>query len=171
MVLNSDIKDRLKKLLLLFCHAEMVFVRAWSLDHFTREYVPLINSIWIITPVGLLHVWVKKFKASLIFFKLSILVLNNVIWVDLFAILFDEAQHVVKISMTGYVPVFYEVIILFIKLQNFLLMLLISRLKGLYLIIFFFDGLLMFFLYFVCKPLPNLWEYHIAAVSSEVFCL
>ena len=164
LVLNSDINDRLKKLLLLFCHAEMVFVRAWSLDHFTREYVPLINSIWIITPVGLLHVWVKKFKASLIFFKLSILVLNNVIWVDLFAILFDEAQHVVKISTTGYVPVFYEVINPFIKPQNFQLM-------GLYLTVTVCDGLLMFFLYFVCKLLPNMRKQYIAAVPSEVFSL
>ena len=51
----------------------------------------------------------------------------------LFAILFDEAQNVVKTSTTSYVSVFYEFINLFIKLQNFLLM-------GLYLIIFFFDG-------------------------------
>ena len=33
----------------------------------------------------------------------------------LLSILFDEAQDVVKISTTGYVPVFYEVINLFIK--------------------------------------------------------
>ena len=73
-----------------------------------------MNSIWIITPASLLHVWATKFKTSLIFFKLSILTSNNVIWVDLFAILFDEAQHI-KISTTSYVPVFYEVINLFIK--------------------------------------------------------
>ena len=48
------------------------------------------------------------------------------------AILFDETQHVVKTSTTGYVPVFYEVINLFIELQNVMLM-------GLYLIVFFFD--------------------------------
>ena len=47
----------------------------------------------------------------------------------------------------------------------------ICKLKGLYLIIFFFDGLLMVFLDFVCELLPNLWEYHITAVSSEVCCL
>ena len=77
---------------------------------------------------------------------MSILTLNNVIWMDLLAILFDEARHVVKTSATGYVPVFYEVINFFIKPQNFLLMLLISRLKGFSLIatvgnccIFFFD--------------------------------
>ena len=124
----------------------MVFVIVWFLDHFTLEYVPSMNSIWIITPASLLHVWVTKFKTSLIFFKLSILTSNNVIRVNLFAILFDKAQHVVKISTTGYVPVFYEVINLFIKLQNFMLMFFICRLKGLYLIValgkfyfFFFD--------------------------------
>ena len=82
----------------------------------------------------MIHRWaITKFKESLIFFKLSILTLNNVKWVRLFAILFDEAQNVVKTSTTSYVSVFYEFINLFIKLQNFLLM-------GLYLIIFFFDG-------------------------------
>ena len=91
-----------------------------------------MNSIWIITTAGLLHVWVTKFKTSLILFKQPILGLNNVIWVDSFAILFDEAQHVVKIYTTGYVPIFYKVINLFIKPQNFMLM-------GLYLILFFFD--------------------------------
>ena len=84
-------KDSLKKFSLLFRQAEMVFVIVWFLDHFTLEYVPSMNSIWIITPVSLLHVWVTKFKASLIFFKLSILTSNNVIWVGLFAILFDKA--------------------------------------------------------------------------------
>ena len=122
-----------------------------------------MNSIWIITPASLLHVWATKFKTSLIFFKLSILTSNNVIWVDLFAILFDEAQHV-KISTTSYVPVFYEVINLFIKPQNFLLM-------GLYLTVTVCDGVLMFFLYFACKLLPNMRKQHIAAVSSEIFCL
>ena len=109
-----------------------------------------MNSIWIITFVSHLHVWVTKLKTSLIFLKLSILTSNNVIWVGLLAILFDEAQHVAKISTTGYVPVFYEVIHLFIKPQNFLLMGLICSLKGLYLIIFYFNDLLMFFFYLVC---------------------
>ena len=149
----------------------MVFVIVWFLDHFMPEYVPSMNSIWIITPADFLHVWVTKFKTFFIFFKLSILTSNNVIWVGLLAILFNEAQHVVKTSTTGYVPVFYEVINLFIKLQNFLLMFFICKFKGLYLIIFFFDGLLMFFLYFVSKPLPNMRKQHITAVSSEVFCL
>ena len=121
-----------------------------------------MNSIWIITPASLLHVWVTKFKTSLIFFKLSILTSNNVIRVNLFAILFDKAQHVVKISTTGYVPVFYEVINLFIKLQNFLLM-------GLYLIIYFFDGLLMH--HFVCDLLLNMRKQHIKTMLSKVFCL
>ena len=133
MILNSDIKGSLKKFSLLFCQAEMVFVIIWFLDHFTLEYVPSLNGVWIITPVGLLHVWVTKFKTSLIFFKLYILASNNVIWMGLFAILFNGAQHVVKISTTGYVPAFYEVINLFIKPQNFLLI-------GLYLIIFFFNN-------------------------------
>ena len=117
----------------------MVFVIVWFLDYFTLEYVPSVNSIWIITSADLLHVWVTKFKTFFIFFKLSILTSNNVIWVGLFSIFFNEAQHVIKISMTGDVPVFYEVINLFIKPQNFLLMGLICCLKGLYLIIFFFN--------------------------------
>ena len=120
----------------------MVFVIIWFLDHFTLEYVLSMNSIWIITPASLLHVWVTKFKTFFIFFKLSILSLNNVIWVDLFAILFNEAQHV-KISMTRYMPAFYEVINLFIKLQNVLLMFFICKLKGFYLIVTVCDGLLM----------------------------
>ena len=97
----------------------MVFVIVWFLDYFTLEYVPSVNSIWIITSADLLHVWVTKFKTFFIFFKLSILTSNNVIWVGLLAILFNEAQHVVKTSTTGYVPVFYEVINLFIKPQDF----------------------------------------------------
>ena len=121
LVLNSDAKDSLKKFWLLFRQAEMIFVIAWFLDHFTLKYVPSMNSIWIITPASLFHVRVTKFKASLIIFKESILTSNNVVWVNFFAILYNEAQHVVKISATGYVPVFYEVINLFIKPQNFLL--------------------------------------------------
>ena len=120
----------------LLCHqAEMVFIIVWFLDHLALEYVPSMNSIWIITPASLLHVWVTKFKTSLIFFKLSILTSNNVIWVGLLAILFNEAEHVVKIFATGYMPAFYQVINLFIKLQNFLLMFFICRLKGFYLIV------------------------------------
>ena len=121
LVLNSDAKDSLKKFWLLFRQAEMIFVIAWFLDHFTLKYVSSMNSTWIITPASLFHVRVTKFKASLIIFKQSILTSNNVVWVNFFAILYNEAQHVVKISTTGYVPVFYEAINLFIKPQNFLL--------------------------------------------------
>ena len=121
----------------------MVFVIVWFLDHFTLEYVPSMNSIWIITPTSLLHVWVTKFKTFFTFFKLSILTSNNVIWVNFSAILFDKTQDVVKISTTDYVPIFYEVINLVIKLQNFLLMFFIRKLKGLYLIVTVCDGLLM----------------------------
>ena len=73
------------------------------------------------------------------------------------AILFDETQHVVKTSMTGYVPVFYEVINLFIKPQNFLLMLLLSKLTGFYLIVTVCDGLLMFFLNFFNSCIKPTW--------------
>ena len=141
MILNSGIKDGLKKFLLFFHQAEMVFVIVRFLDHFTLVYVLSVHSIWIITPAGLFHVWVTKSKTFLMFFKLSILTSNNVIWVSLLSILFNKAQHVVKTSTTGYVPIFHEVINLFIKPKNFLLM-------ALYLIVFFFDGLLMFFRYF-----------------------
>ena len=117
----------LKKFSLFFRQAEMIFVITWFLDHFTLEYVPSMNSIWIITPADLLHAWVTKFKAFFIFSKLSISTSNNIIWGSLFAILFNEAQHVVKISTTGYVLVFYEVINLFVKLQHFLLMFFICK--------------------------------------------
>ena len=123
-----------------------------------------MNGVWIITFVNHFHAWVTKFKPSFMFFKLLVLTSNNVIWVNFSTILFDETQRVVKAPTTGYVPVCYEIINLFIKLQNFLLM-------GLYLIFFFFDGLLVFFLYFVCKLLSNMRKQHIAAVSSECFCL
>ena len=118
----------------------MVFVVVWFLDHFTLESIPLINSIGIVAFVNHLHVWVTKFKPSFMFFQLLILTLNNVIWVDFSAILFDETQRFVKASAVGYVPVCYEVINLFIKPQNFLLMFFICKRKGLYLIIFFFKG-------------------------------
>ena len=74
------------------------------------------------------------------FFKLLVLTSNNIIWVSLPSILFNETQYVVKTSTAGYVPVCYEVINLFIELQKFLLMLFIFNTKCLYLIIFFFDG-------------------------------
>ena len=43
----------------------------------------------------------------------------------------------------SYMPVCYEAINLFTEPQNFMLMFLICRFKGLYLIVFLFDGLLM----------------------------
>ena len=94
-----------------------------------------MNTIWIITFGSHLHAWVRKFKPSLIFFQLPILTSNNVIWVRLFTVLFDKTQHIVKTSTTGYVPVCYEVMNLFIKPQNFLLMCFICKCKGLYLIV------------------------------------
>ena len=110
-----------------------------------------MNDVWIITFVNHLHAWVTKFKPSLMFFKLLVLTPNNVInviWVNFSAILFDGTQHVVKISMAGYLPVCYEIINLSIEPENFLLMLFICKLKGFYLIVTACDGLLIFFLYF-----------------------
>ena len=66
---------------------------------------------------------------------------------------------------------FYGVTNLFIKPQNFLLMSLICKLKGLYLIATACDGLWMFFFHFVCKLLSNMNKQHISSVSPEVFCL
>ena len=143
LVLNSDIQGKFKDFLLLFRQAEMVFVVIWFLDHFMLEPVPSVNGVWIIAFVSHLHVWMTKLKPSLMFFKLSILTPNKVISVNFSAILFYKTQHVVKRSTTGYGPVCYEVINLFIKLQNFLLMLLISKLKGFSLIVTVCDGLLM----------------------------
>ena len=71
LILNSNIKDSLKKFSLLFRQAEMVFVIVWFLDHFTLEYVPSVDGVWIITATGLLHVWVMKLEPCLIFFKLN----------------------------------------------------------------------------------------------------
>ena len=122
MVLNSDIQGSFKKFLLLFCQAKMIFVIIWLFDHFTLKPVPSVNGVWTITFVNHLHLWLTKFKPSFMFFKLSVLTSNNVIWVNFFAILFDETQHVVKTSTTGYVSVCYEVINPFIKPQDFLLM-------------------------------------------------
>ena len=54
---------------------------------------------------------------------------------DFPAILVDETQRLVKTSTTAYVPVCNEVINLFIKPQNFMLMFFICKLKGLYLLV------------------------------------
>ena len=69
------------------------------------------------------------------FLKLPVLTLNNVLWVKVFAVLFDETQHILKTSTAGYMLVCYEVINLFIDTQNFLLIFFICKLKGLYLIV------------------------------------
>ena len=130
MTLNSDIQGKFKEFSLLFGQSEMVFVIVWFLDHFTLKPVPSVNGVWMIRFVNHLHVWVTIFKPSLMFFKLLVLTSNNIIWMPFSAILFDETQHVVKISMTGYVPVCYEIINLFIKPQNFLLMFFICRLRA-----------------------------------------
>ena len=142
MTLNSNIQGSFKKFLLLFCQAEKVFVIAWLFDHFILKPVPSVNGIWIITFVSHLHAWVTKFKPLFMFFQLLVLTLNNVIWMNFFAVLFDEARHVVKTSAAGCVPVIYEVINLFIEPQNFLLFFL-CKLKGFYLFATACDGLLM----------------------------
>ena len=105
-----------------------------------------MNGVWIITFVNHPHVWVTNFKSSFMFFKLSVLTSNNVIWMKFSAILFDEKQHIVKTSAAGFMPVCYEIINLFTKFQNFLLMGFICKFKGLYLIVMTCDGLLMFLL-------------------------
>ena len=169
--LNSDVQDSFKKCSLPFRRAEMVFIVIWFLDHFTLEPVPPMNSIWIIIFVSHLHVGVTKFKPWLMFLQLPILTLNNVIWVKFSAILFEETQHVVKISTAGYVPVCYQVINLFIELQNFLLMLLIFKLKGLYLIVTACDGLLMFFLDLFDSCIKPTWYDVFQDVLFERFTL
>ena len=142
LVLNSDIQGSLKRFSFLICQVGMVFVIVWFLDHFMFKPVPLVNGVWIITFVSHQHARITKFKPSLMFFKLSILTSNNIIWVPFPAILFDEIQHIVKTSTTGYMPVCYEIINL---------------------LFFFFQGLLMLFtepqnlllvgltFFFICK--------------------
>ena len=111
------------------------------------------------------------------FFKLSVLASNNVIWVKFSAILFDEKQHVVKTSAAGYMLVCYEIINLFIKSQNFLLMGFICKFKGLYLIVTVCDGMLMFFLDLSDSCIKTTWYdvfqdmflKHLALVFSRVY--
>ena len=129
----------------------MLSVIVWFLDHFTLEYVPSVNGVWIIGFVSHLHVWVTKFEPSFMFFKLPVLKSNNVVWMPFSAILFDETQHVVKTSTTGYVPVFYEVINLFIRSENFLWM-------GFYWIVTAYDGLLIFFLNLFNSCIKPTWN-------------
>ena len=132
LVLNIYIQGSFKKFLLLFGQAEMVFVVIWFLDHFTLEFVLSVNGVWIITFVSHPHVWVTKFEPSLMFFQLPVLTSNNILWVPFPTIRFEETQYLVKTSTASHVPVCYEVINLFIKPQNFLLIVC--------------DGLLMLFL-------------------------
>ena len=131
MILNSDIQGSFKKFSLLFRQPKMIFVIIWFFDHFMLKPVPLVNGIWIVAFINHLHVCVTKFKPSLMFFKLLVLALNNIVWVNFFAVLFDETQHIVKTFTKGYVPVCYEIVNRFIKPQNFLLMGFICKLKGL----------------------------------------
>ena len=78
-VLNSDIQGSFKKFPHLFYQHKMVFAVIWPFDHFTLESIPLINSIGIVAFVNHLHVWVTKFKPSLMFFQMLILTPSNVI--------------------------------------------------------------------------------------------
>ena len=74
------------------------------------EPVPSMNGVWMIAFVSHLHVWVTKFEPSLMFFKLSILASNNLVWVPFSTILFDETQHIVKTSTKVHVLVCYEIV-------------------------------------------------------------
>ena len=71
----------------------MVFVIVWFLYHFTFKPVPSVNGVWIITFVSDHLAWITKFKPLLMFFQLSLLTLNNVVWMPFFTVLFDKAQH------------------------------------------------------------------------------
>ena len=154
--LNNDAQRSFKKFLLLFHHAKMIFVLIWLFDHFALKPIPLVNGVWIITFLSYLHAWATTFKPSLMFFQLPILTSNNIIEVNFSVILFDETQRVVKTSTMGYVSVCYEIINLFVEPQNFLFVFFICKLKVFYLIVMVFDGLLMFFLHFVCELLLHL---------------
>ena len=139
MVLSIHIQGSFKKCSLLFGQSKIVFVVVWLLNHFSFISTPFVNDVWIITFANHPHVWLTKFKPSLMFFQLPVLTSNNAVWVSLSAVLFDKTQHIVKTSTAGYVTVCYEVINLFIKPQNLLLMGLvfffICKLKGLPLVV------------------------------------
>ena len=116
---KSDIRDGFKKFSLLFRQANMIFVIVWFLDHFTLEYVPSMNSICIITPAGLLHVWITKFQTFFIFFKTSIMTSTNVVWVSLFAILFNEDNTLSKYPRRGTCLFFMRSLIHLLSLKIF----------------------------------------------------
>ena len=88
LTLNNNIRGSFKKSSLFFRQAEMVSVIVWFLDHFTLEYVPSVNGVWIIAFVSHLHVCVTRFEPSLMFFKMSILTSNNVVWMPFSDIFF-----------------------------------------------------------------------------------
>ena len=79
LVLHILIQGSFKKCLLLFSQSKMVFVVVWLLDHFLLKSTPSVNGVWIITFVSHLHIWVTKFKLSLMFLKLPVLTSNNVV--------------------------------------------------------------------------------------------
>ena len=135
----------------------MIFVIIWFFDHYLLKLVSSMNGICIVTFVNHLHASVTKSQSSFMFFNLSVLTSNKVIWVNFSAILFDETQHILKTCTTDYMPVCYEVINLFIKSQNFLLMSFIYKLKGLYLIITACDGVLIFFLDLFDSCIKSTW--------------
>ena len=139
LVLSIHIQGSFKKCSLLFGQSKIVFVVVWLLNHFSFISTPFVNDVWIITFANHPHVSLTKFKPSLMFFQLPVLTSNNAVWVSLSAVLFDKTQHIVKTSTAGYVTVCYEVINLFIKPQNLLLMGLvfffICKLKGLPLVV------------------------------------
>ena len=100
---------RFKKFSLLFGQAEMVFVKVWFLDHFR------LNGFWIIKFVSHLHIWVTKFKPSLMFFQLPVLTSNNDISLAfmILAAFFSTAvpcrplQRVSKVSIDSHNVQFY----------------------------------------------------------------
>ena len=90
LVLNSHIQGSFKKCWLLFSQAKMVLVVVWLFYHFTLKSTPSLIGVWMIELISHLHVWVTKFKSWLMFFKVPMLTSNNVVWVSLLAVLFDE---------------------------------------------------------------------------------
>ena len=103
LVLNSDVQGSFKKFSRLFRQAEMVFVIVWLFDHFTLEPVPSVNGVWIIAFVSHHHAWVMNSKPLLMFFQLSILTSNNVVWMPFLTVLLDEAQHlsILRLNPSG----------------------------------------------------------------------
>ena len=120
--LNIHIQGSFKTCSLLFSSAEIIFVVVWPLFQFVLKSTPSVIDAWIITFVSHLNAWVTKPKPLLMFLKLPVLISSGVVWVNFSNVLFDETQHVVKTSTASHVLVCYEVICLFIELQNLLFM-------------------------------------------------